>query len=119
VHNGEEPSPQIGAGLPETLFSERAGQAGLDEIVCARPVAGQGARIAAQPWNFCLKQWAEIVLRIAFSASGHKRSLGGTAAALMIVNIHKIFAERRLTVRNQPSNQSRKRARIPPGLPAP
>jgi hypothetical protein len=35
VQDGEEPSPQIGAVLPEMLLGDRPGQAVLDEIVSA------------------------------------------------------------------------------------
>jgi len=35
VQDREKPGAQIGAGLPEMLFGDRAGQAALDEIVGA------------------------------------------------------------------------------------
>ena len=46
VQDGEEPSPQIGAVLPEMLFGDRQGQAVLDEIVGTREIPGQRACVA-------------------------------------------------------------------------
>src|SRR5437763_13826695 len=59
----EEPGPQVGAGLPEVLLGDGSGQAALDEIVGPGHIAGQGARVAAQPRNFHFEQPSEIAHR--------------------------------------------------------
>src|SRR5437764_10060431 len=56
VQDREQPGAQIGAGLPQMLFGDRASQAALDEIVRACHVPGQRPRIAAQPRNFRFEQ---------------------------------------------------------------
>src|SRR5437764_4320690 len=61
VQDREQPGPQIGAGLPQMLFGDRAGQAALDEIVGPRHIPCQRACIAAQPGDFDLEQPSEVV----------------------------------------------------------
>jgi hypothetical protein len=56
VQDREEPGAQIGAGLPQMLFGDRAGEATLDEIVGPRHIPRQRPRIAAQPGNFRFEQ---------------------------------------------------------------
>jgi len=41
MQDGEEPSPQIGAVLPEMLLGDSPGQAVLHEIVGPREIPGQ------------------------------------------------------------------------------
>jgi hypothetical protein len=60
VQDGEEPSPQIGAVLPEMLFGDSPGQAVLDEIVGACHVPGQRARIPAQPRDLRFEHPSEV-----------------------------------------------------------
>jgi hypothetical protein len=60
VQDGEEPSPQIGAVLPQMLFGDGAGEAALHEIVSASETPGQRARIAAQPRDLRLEHPREV-----------------------------------------------------------
>ena len=60
VQDGEEPGAQIGAGLPQMLFGDGAGQAALNQIVGPRHIARQRAGIAPQPRDLNLEQPSEI-----------------------------------------------------------
>src|SRR5260370_36272644 len=59
----EEPGPQVGAGLPEMLFGDSAGQAALDEIVGSGHIARQCARIAPKPRDLRFEQPSEVAHR--------------------------------------------------------
>jgi hypothetical protein len=48
VQDGEQPSPQVGAFLPQVLLGNGAHQAILDEIVGGDLITGQRPRIAPQ-----------------------------------------------------------------------
>jgi hypothetical protein len=45
------------------LLGKSAHETALDKIVCTRQIAGQSARITAQPRDLCLDQLTEIVHR--------------------------------------------------------
>ena len=51
VHDREQPRPQVGSGPPQRPLLPRPPQRILHQVVGARRIAGQHARIAAQPWN--------------------------------------------------------------------
>src|SRR5579883_2668494 len=60
VQNGEKPSAQIGAGLPEMRLGQCAHQAALNKVVGACGVACQGAGVPAQSWYLVLETAPEI-----------------------------------------------------------
>jgi hypothetical protein len=60
MQDRKEPSAQIGPGLPQMLFGNRADETALHEIVSARGIPGQSPRIAAQAGDFGLDEAREI-----------------------------------------------------------
>ena len=49
VHDREQPSPKISAGLPEFFLDKRAAERVLHQIVCPLAIARERPRIASQP----------------------------------------------------------------------
>jgi len=77
VQDREEPSAQIGAGLPQMFFGDGADQAVLDEIVSAFDVpSGQGARITAQSRDLRFQQSSVIRHRITIVVARHPGKRG-------------------------------------------
>ena len=56
VHQREEPSAEIRAGLPEVLLNQRPNQRILDQVVGPLEISGKRPRIAAQPRNSALRE---------------------------------------------------------------
>jgi hypothetical protein len=60
VQDGEEPTSQIGAGLPKMLLCDCSQQAILHEIIGSRSIVRQHTGIAAQPRDLLHEQSAEL-----------------------------------------------------------
>ena len=59
VENGEKPGAEVGAGLPQMRFRQRAGETALHKVIGADRIARQRASIAAQPGNLRFEKLAK------------------------------------------------------------
>jgi hypothetical protein len=60
VEDREEPSPQIGPGLPKMLFGNGPHQAFLNQIVGDRRIPGQCVRVAPKSGDLLFEEFTEI-----------------------------------------------------------
>src|SRR5271165_381284 len=96
VQDCEQPGPKIGSVLPKVDFTERAGEAVLDEVLCRDDVTGQHPRVAGQTGN----QDGNLLVKVAVgrhpSGPTGPRSRGSIAvavfrASLRTVQIHPLY----------------------------